>query len=265
MIKKISQSFIKDMIDYNAGRECGNLIRHKYVNDKFVFPSKAQALGSYFEYELTKLLTGVGSLPKDGFQPKAQMQKSGKEPYIEYVRANQNAIRVKEYFDKWKLKVIAAGKKKVFGRFEGTIDLLVEALEDGEDWKKGEVFIIDLKYSGLLDDKWTEFGWAWSDIQRDYHSVQAIHYHMITKGARFFYLVIAPDNVTDIKMLEVTGFTEERINSHKERANLLMADFQRAVQTGFIPYPELSKCLKCPLRSSCEDKAVTPKAIKVSI
>lgn len=268
MIKKITQSFTKDAQDYFAGTLCGNIMKEKWVNERLIeLDSKAAALGAYFEYYFTLLVTGKGTLPKDGKVPERGMYANGKQPLAPYALAEANAVRLKEYFELMGLKVLRAGVKLTKGRFEGTIDLMVECMkaiefDAGKKWKVGDIFIFDLKYSGLLDDKWSNFGWIGllspgPHIQKDYHKVQAIHYSYIGGDYPFYYLVVSSTNENDIGLFHV-GVTEEISQQYRDEAAGLFEKFEFEAKIGFEARPSISVCNGCPLKGECKDKHTYP-------
>jgi len=243
MINKISQSFIKSMRSYIAGTECGNITKAQWIDDRLIeLDSKAVALGSYFEYILT------GALPKNKIIPKPEMMASGKDMMAPYRLAHKNAERVKAYFLAMDLEIIHFGKKYTKGRHEGTVDIIARL--------HGKNIVIDTKYSGLIDDRWSEHGWQWSDIQKKYHGTQAIHYHIVT-GLPFYFLVVSSANVEDVKLFHVP-VSKEMIAGHIKEGNYLFAELNKLKDIGFIARPEISKCLKCPIREGCEDKHTFP-------
>lgn len=305
MIKKISQSFIKDMRDYYTtfNPSCGNLIKAKYVDDRVMDEIeeddddepkaiKSTDQGIYFEYVLTKLLIGKGTLPKSGITPRprfyAKIQKEYDalnekdkdnflfNPYGDgtllapYKLAHLNADRVAEYFKLWGLKVIKAGRNLSKGKFGGTLDLMVECTKEikfpnGHVWKVGYIFVIDLKYSGFLGDrgKWSKHGWQWNKIQRDYHGTQAKQYHYVA-GVPFYFLVCSSKNDRDIKLFYVP-VDKYMIDQHIKEGVYLFERFQVAAKLGFVARPEVARCAKCPLFGECKDKALYPHVEVVNL
>lgn len=228
MIEKISQSFIKDLRSYFAEEECGNIIREKYINDRFFSEEEPgqMELGAYFEYLLTLKLTGNGSIPKDGRIPKPQYMKSelkakrnlktggnenltdeqiaekysfGKdEMYDDYRKVYSNVELVINYFDLMGLKTIEAGVKKTNGRHEGTIDLIVECTKEvkftnGIVWKVGDRFVIDLKYSGLVAKSTNYNKHGWNLVDKDDFKASGLQkeYHG-TQAKEYHYLTGLP-------------------------------------------------------------------------
>lgn len=243
------------------------------MNDRLFEGSKSMKEGAYFEYYFTLLLTGKGSLPKDGKIPKREMYKDGSKPLAEYARAEANAKRLVEYFNGMGIKVVSAGVRQTDGKYEGTIDLICEATKeikfaDGSTWNIGFRFVIDLKYSGLLDDKWNKMGWGGMlqpgyHIQKEHHKIQATHYHMITK-LPFYYLVVSSKNETDLLFLYIP-VSEQMIKDHIEVANNNYDYFEFISGVGFEPRPSISRCNDCPLRAECTDKHTFPHPITIEI
>lgn len=270
MIKRVTQSFIKAMREYIAGEECGNIIREQYIDGRLIDrKSEAMDEGSYFEYKL------CGNLPKSGNVPEPLRTGKG-ELTMEYKRAEHNAEVVKKLlFETWGLKIVKKGVKLTKGNQEGTIDLMVECTMDvkfGDKlWKKGDRFVIDIKYSGLLYDKWEKFGWQWSNIQKSYHGTQAKQYHYIT-GLPFYFLVVGNKNLlkdgswqtTDIKMF-YTPIDEHMIEAHLDEGNDLLEKLKFYGADLLEARPSYSKCIKCPLRENCHDKHEYPHPVEVDL
>lgn len=262
---KITQSFIKAMRGYLVGKTCGNLIDHQYVNGQLLPPSKAMKVGTYFEFCLT------GAIPKDGQIPQPEMMKSGRDMMEPYRKARNDADYVKKIIEATGFKILRSGVKLDKGNYTGTIDIIAETTRDitidGVTIKKGEQVVIDLKYSGLLDDQWNELGWMFTDKQKEYYKTQAVQYHFIS-GMKFFYLV------TDSKHKEKDDETGEplspsikfvytpvdnfMIEQHILEGNDLMEKFELHKSIGFKALPEFNRCNDCPLYETCQDKALIP-------
>lgn len=264
----ISQSFLKAWRKYIHGDLCGHIIHHCYILGKYLPPTKVMKVGIYFEFCLT------GALPKDGKIPAPEWMKSGKDLMEPYRKARNDAKYIKEMIQLMGLKIISFGHNARKGRFTGTIDLIVEATRDivlgGFEIKAGEQIIIDLKYSGLLEDYRSEMGWQFTDKQKEYHKVQAIHYHMI-EGKRFFYWVVdsghkeKDDNDKIIPppfQIFHTPIDKFMVEQHKLQAYADEEKFNIHKEVGFTPRPVFEDCVDCPIREGCKDKAILP-SVKV--
>lgn len=264
---KISQSWFKDFRNYLTGKECGNLIHYKWVEGKFFESTHAQKLGQYVEYLV------LGSLPKDGKVPQPDYLKDGKTLTAPWRIAEGHAYRAKKLIADMGIDIIAAGKKLDKGRHFGTIDAMCRATKDiqlsnGDVLKAGTVFVMDVKYSGLLEDKWNIFGWAMTEEQQLHNAVQATAYHYIT-GLPFFYFVIGANGTletttTDIKFFEFV-ISESAVNNYLADANDLMEKFEYEKIVGFEPRPEYNKCQKCPLKETCADRMMYPQPEVIEI
>ncbi len=268
MIKNITQSFMIDMEDYLNGEQCGNILQKRWVEDVLIdLDSDAAELGCYFEYRLTLLTTGKGSLPKDGHVPHPGMYKTGKEMLAPYKLCHTNIDSVRAYLEKMGLKILHSGVKRTRDNFEGTIDLICECteeikFEDGSMWNIGDKIIIDLKYSALIDDKWNRLGWAGMiqsgpHIQKDYHGKQAVQYHFVADEIPFYFLVTSSTNENDIVLLHIP-VTFEMFNRHIDHGNWLYKEFEFLAGIGFEARPAISRCNKCPIREGCKDKHTFP-------
>jgi hypothetical protein len=263
MIQRISQSFLKDFVAYKAKEKCGELLRAVWVDDKRIDqPSDAMNLGTYFEY------ITFGTLPKSGIKPEPVKIKSG-EPNADYRRAEVSSAVTKQWFETMGFKVIKTGQHYVKGRHEGVIDVLVECtkklvFDDMHRLKKGDVIVIDVKYSGLLEDKWSKHGWMWSPIQRQYHGIQAKQYHYIT-DLPFYFFVKGMANPADCKFFRME-ISPQEIEQHLAFANEAYDEVKfMASVDGFENYPSVEKCFDCVLKETCRSRHEYPDAKLVTL
>lgn len=263
---KITQSFMKSMRAYLAYDLCGNILKHCYVDGKEIDPTDSMNLGSYFEF------ISFGNLPKNKTVPKPEMMKSGNQMMSPYRVCHANSKFTLAYLDKMGLKIIKRGTRLTKGRYEGTIDLMLEATRtiklDGVTIKKGEKIVIDVKYSGLMEDRYSQHGWMFSDIQKEYHGTQAKQYHFISGGLKFFFLVVQSNNKegTDpmVKFFYI-DLNEKAIENHLAEGNELMEQFEFHSKVGFSPLPKFNVCNQCQLRLTCKDRALYPEAEYVDL
>lgn len=281
----ISQSFIKDTDRYLAKELCGNVYESKYVKRNYPDrPSASMAVGTYFEYLAT------GALPKSGEIPQPMYMK-GKGPtdgieglYADYRRAARAAERFKDDLRGMGCKVVEFGQRVTREDYEGTIDAIVEftgmvGLERVESvkigtrvLKPGDRFIIDLKYSGLIDETWTVFGWPvnparWTPAQKRYNGHQAKTYTFLKNGLPYFFYVAASDTKSEGERVffEITGLTEEVIAEHLRMGRKMAGDIPFFQEIGFTAWPSHSHCKDCPLAEGCKDKKTFKDAIQVDL
>lgn len=292
-MKKITQSFITDMLDYLNGGSCGHLMREKWINGRLLSEaSKSQKLGAYFEFIFTKMMTGTGSLPKDAIEPTPELYATCKKELAAHIAnelkkptgrpfraiteadmlapyqlAHKNALRLKEYFDLMGIKILKAGRTLTKGKFEGTIDLICEATKkinwaNGEVWEVGYQFVIDLKYVATIEDNWNPYGWGamkreGENEQKRVHGIQARQYNFIT-DLPFYFMVVSSTNEVDIKFFRIT-ITEKQSEAHIVLGNDMAAKLKFYNEIGWEPRPDISKCLECPLKDECKDVAKYPQ------
>lgn len=275
MITKISQSFIKTMRAYVAGEECGNIVKAVYVDGQMIdYESESMDAGTYFEFITTGSKGKSGVEPQPAYMPSATKGKDPSTWSYEHMTANYrkayiNGVRTKKMLEDIGFKILHINHVITYGRFVGDLDLIVELTRDFGKYKKGDRLVIDLKYSGLLYDKWNKHGWMWSDIQKEYHGTQARQYHHISQKLPFMFLVVGSSNkeidgdklnfeATDMKFFDVE-FEEWMIEKHVEEGNRLFDQFTTYAEIGFVARPEYSKCNKCPLKEKCNEKHTYPR------
>lgn len=272
----ISQSFMKDMKSYLAARTCGEVIESKYVRKDFPDQqSEAMKLGSYFEYILTGAPMRDGTIPKPSFMiSKIKDKKKLKgnedktdewiitqynfgidEMYDGYRMAHRNAVRVKQMMKDMGITIKATQVHVVDGKYDGHLDVIADY--------NGEEVTIDIKYSGLIEDKWNEMGWMMTPEQIEYHKVQAVHYTGIGKRP-MYYLICSSTNEDQIKFIRMT-VDDFAIEQHFINADELYKRFDYDKKIGFNIYPEYTRCKTCALFSRCSFKTQIPKVEVVHI
>lgn len=268
---KISQSFFKDIKSYLAGELCGHIIHHCWILKKLLPPSAAMHVGTYFEFCLT------GALPKDGKPPMPKYNKDGTVA-SSYRKAKHAAAYVKKILAEMGLKMVKTGLTLDYGKFTGTLDIVAEATRelviDNVTINAGEQIILDMKYSGLLDDRWSVHGWGMSDVQKAYKKIQAVHYHMIGKKMKFFYWVVDSSHAEkdadgvmidpEMKVFYIP-IDKEMIDQHVLDANFLFEKFEDEKLFGFSPRPAFNRCNKCALREGCADRMRFPNIETVDV
>jgi hypothetical protein len=284
---KISQSLLKGLLDLRNFKECGLVFKAKYLDNRYELfpPSDTQNLGAWFEYKAT------GSIPKNGEIPQPEYMKRGKDesgnPQLtaEYRLMQEQVNNYNKMIDYYNLELISAGEDikadypNDFGIdviLTGTIDIRAKANKtitaNYQNSKvlvaeQGQEIIIDLKTTGLLDDKWNDFGWEINNLSNKVKLVtQPVHYKYIeylNKGIDipFVFMLFSTRNPNDARIIDFkvdeTSFEEHRTFIDNGISNLLY--FQKH---GYKPLPSMEKCSSCPLNSDCQFKAeVSPISV----
>lgn len=258
---KISQSLIKDWQEFRDEQLCGSVFEAKYITNiwgRTWNDSPIMALGRYFEFILTGAMpTGYKDYPKPNYLKSALKKKSENPDYqfivddmmSEYRLAHRNAERTKELLKKSGIKI---QNSQVFcekGALTGNIDIEAIFIDTGKEIN------IDVKYSGVIYDKWNKFGWMWTPQQMAYNGIQAKQYTVLN-GRPTYFLVVSNTNDKDIKFFhaDIDPFYLEQ---HELMALNLIEKLNFVNDIGWQNYPELSKCESCPLKNSCEDRVTT--------
>jgi len=250
---KVSQSLMKSLQKYFLKQECGLILKAMYVENKDLYKSEAMLLGQYFEYVAT------GQLPKFGNVPQAKKVYEGtpKEKLSEsYQRAYQSAQYCKVLIDKMGIEILSTGETIEHNDAKGTLDIKAR-------WD-GRLSIIDLKYSGLLDNKWDERGWEFNTLnEKDQLMIQSVHYKYIAEAlyeepVDFYFFLFSSTNPSDVRVAKIEVDPMKTLK-HIEDIKLAKQMWQKMVETNnFKPRPSLLKCSTCPLNENCESRALLP-------
>ena len=263
-IPKLSQSLIKSLYKYKLGEECGLLIEASYFN-KVNFPSsEAQELGNYFEYKAT------GQLPRDNHTPEAKLLKNG-NPSLPFARMDKQVENYKYLMKRMNFEVEQTGFSFTNPKYSGIADIIAfdKNIKSKDVYKKR--IIIDLKTSGLLNDKWSEYGWANESIEeKDNLLIQAIHYKILAKyewgidDIPFYFMVFSSKNDWEYKVFKINV---DEVTYQQHYANLLNAQnyLDEQIQKGFRANPSLEKCHSCPMTDTCLQSADIPSIQEVYI
>lgn len=240
----ISQSLIKAYNDYLNGNLCGLLFEKQYLTKEVDSePSDAMKLGHFFEYQAT------GGMPRSGNVPEPVLLKDGKTMDSKYRIAAKQALNFKDYCKKLGIKILEVGKKVNKGGADGTLDIIAEY--------QGKEVVIDLKYSGLLYDKWNELGWESSALPyKEKIMIQAVHYSYLT-GLPFYFWVFSSTNEDDCELFKV-NIDPEVIENHPKIIEKTRAMIELDLEMGFRAYPELVRCKYCPLFLNCKERVESP-------
>lgn len=251
----------KAFMDYKEGKECGLSFKARYFDD-ILFPSTdIMRLGQYFEYICT------GGLPKDGKIPEPDYMKSGKDMLAPY----RNAHLQKEVFE-LTLKhygiTIKHTNEDAKWRLENAscdIDFIGVATRPiGQFIKEGDEIICDIKFTGLIENKWEERGWELESLPyKPKLLIQAIHYKWMGlkkhgKEMPFIFFLHSNTNDIDAKLILV-NLDSTRLDEHERIVEQTLIDVHEEAEKGFKPYPERKRCNDCALATSCEHFRLAPK------
>lgn len=262
---KISQSLMKSLFNYKKGEECGLKIYKQYVEGEEVIPtSEAMNLGNWFEYKCT------GQLPRTGIEPTADLLKNG-DLSIAYRRMSTQVENYKKIIDRYEINILETGYVFKSDKYSGIADIVAE-------WD-GKKCIIDLKTTGRIDDKWSEYGWGDEKFENpdsvlaQFLTIQAVQYKVLAKeewgedNIDFYFFVFSTTDENAMKIFKV-DVDIDRLSKHKEQLDyafhFVNEKFVQKSQEE-LALPNLKRCQECLLNKNCKHQIDVPlvKTIQV--
>lgn len=230
----------------------------------------------------------------------------------EWVLADVQASNFREALKAMGMRIIDTGAKIAHDGAHGNLDLILQVCRDrwdehintylmqemfevtqmmatdGPTWEEctwrdqlGQThygcIVVDLKYTGLMYDKWQDAGW---DLDRLYEKTDTLsqgkHYHWLSGGLPFFFWVFSSKD-EDSKIIRLL-FPEGTVQAHTDEvANAVkLIRSQMAMDTETHPafmtlkngrkyIPTLKDCQQCPLRDECSHRAKVPRIYAISV
>jgi hypothetical protein len=285
----ITQSMLKDFAKMEAGEGCPKQFYYKYIKFENVElrDTSSMNLGKRFEYILT------GQTDKFGITVGPLLTGKG-EKSAEEKRVRANADTASEVLNshgfKFKRLVNETGEALSIGKARSGVSIHTQGMSGTLDLlctKNGQKCIVDLKYSGLLGDKWSEFGWYWEDKNHPnyignnpYQRLQAtqyvaLYYLRFGKKLPFYYAVF--DNRSgkegNYRIFEM-DISDDAITRHLMRikevaialkAMLKTAHLKECEKNAFCPVGEFTRCNGCALAENCTRRVTIQDELKISI
>ena len=221
---KMSQSILKMLYGYLTDTECGIQVKSKILKTTTFPTSDAQLLGQWFEYIAT------GQLPVSGIEPIPKTTRSG-DLTAPFKRVEGHVSNYKAILSKYNIEVLETGKVLETDNYIGTVDILAKI--------DGKLSIIDIKTTGLLHDKWNDYGWHEERLtEREKHMTQV-----------FQYKYLAQQVLKDEFRIEQHELDLEKFYSYLNTKFLKLTDKELAK-------PELKRCSECPV--DCKFRTSVP-------
>jgi hypothetical protein len=268
----ITQSLIKELFEYKSGRACGLQFEAKYVHGLEFPSSDAMKLGQWFEYKCTGQKTKFGHIPEPvRLKAKKATKKQIEDdtikkidiegvPHVQgelskkYTDALEHVKVFKQMIEEYGYEIVETGERLIDKELgiQGDVDITVR--KKGE--KDGRVMFIDTKFSGLLDNKWDDLGWADESLEyKDKIMIQAVHYKLLGfqkygYEPDFFFWVFSSTNTTDRKNIKVV-VDEDKFFEHQNIIKQARQEFENQKAKGWIARPKPKRCGECLLKSKC--------------
>jgi len=299
---RISQSLIKDYRDYQKGFLCGLLFEALHITRTTkIEPTKAMLLGQFFEFlaigSINRDMEGkkLGQYFADGLKQEGmkaidywdEQLAKGIVDDIELAEKHWgvnwfNLIIQAQHFisacEHYEIKFQAIQEKIEHEENGITYVLVIDLIAsfnqyihpDEGKYKELSKVIIDTKATGLINNKWEDYGWAFESlIFKDKLMVQPIFYSLVWQkkfGEKipFFFFVHSNTNQVDRKIIEINigpGCLEDLQVEINEMIEAI--DFLNDV--GYRASPDVIKCYNCPLKNRCEFRANHPQIKSITL
>lgn len=265
----INQSLIKDLFKYQNDELCGLIFVNKWILKQFGGGTKSNNLGHYFEYLCTGALAKGESEP-----PKPEYTKKG-ELTTDFQLAKEQSKFFHELMSDLGIKLISAGDKIIADeKWIGTLDILAEWKSFTDyveyDFKNNpeKKVIIDLKYSGLLEDKWNQYGWHLDTLPRKQGTMlQAKHYKFLFWkkfgfNPPFLFFVFDTKEVGRVKIINVE-IEDWELEQYEDFLMKAKNYFEYQMNIGFLPKPKYETCRKCKYSEWCTFKITKPSIVTI--
>lgn len=254
----ISQSLIKRLWEYEAGEECGMAIREIDILKNYKRePSAAMKLGQYFEYLCT------GQVLRDGSIPEEPLTSTGK-PTADSKRASIQAENFNAILKDKGMEIIDTSVVLQYEDLKAVLDAVVKTPQHEEA-------ILDIKYTGLLGDKWHEMGWTEGGYKFKHKlTIQPLFYKYVywkiygIKDIPFMYAIHSSKNEFDYDIWEVGTTMFDNIIEEIED-NILTARTLIEKSEALIPLPTRKRCARCPVFPDCPFREVVPITKSISL
>lgn len=276
----ISQSLLKDYEDYLFGGMCGLYFQKIYffgMKSKRL-TSKEMRLGQWFEYK------AFGGLPVYGDKPKPDYYVQGPNKGFvtdEFERAEVQAENARELLEAHEFKVKHVSPEMIFENSVTHMDLICTDMKETIFRDRKEVanpdflleVIMDLKYTGLLEDKWKDIGWHLDSLpEKRKLMLQPTHYKWVYAAKKkriptFYFALFSSKADLDRKLIRV-NIDPELISKHEDYVEKAYDEIMLAHEvTGFIPRPSVKNCTDCPVHRlyGCDFYLTVPLIIDIQV
>lgn len=263
----LSFSLIKSYQLYKNGHLCGIQFNEVYLKKKHkTETSNAGKLGHYFEYKAT------GSKPRYGEVPEPKILASGAnkgKPSADFDRANRQAEKFKTLCDAMGIEIVEVGlyiKNEL--RWSGEVDILARP-KKGVKSVLDKLTIIDLKYTGLMNNKWD--GWAIDNLDEKEDKVSQSDHYKILVGEKykepvdFVFWLFSSGTDEGTKFIKV-NHEEGRLTRYAEDANIVHNQLEMDLELdSFRAYPNYNSCNSCPLLNECDKARKIPDVDEITL
>jgi hypothetical protein len=254
----VSQSLIKNVWEYLYAGGCGLAVKEIDILKKYeTKQSDPMKLGQYFEYLCTGQTRRDGSIPEEPKTTKGMPTADGK-------RAKIQAENFNKMLQEKGIEVLETGVTMQHDDLKIVLDAVVKT-------PHYEKAILDIKYTGLLGDKWNDMGWTEGTYQyRHALKIQPIFYKYVwekitgDRDVPFMYAIHSSKNEVDYDLWEVNFVDYGAIMEELEEEIRMVRGCIEHIDK-LSPRPEMKRCAACPVFDDCMFKAVVPTTKNVNV
>lgn len=262
----VSPSLIKDYWAYREKEFCGLVFEEQWITkDMPVVPyeelPEAILIGFRFEYLAT------GALPRRRDEPPGELltptgKRSTKNDHID-----SQVSLFKRTMSRYKVKINQTSFKMELDRG----NYIMKSYQDIFGEINGRPVFIDLKTTGMLDNKWEDTGWGLERlhekkklmIQPAFAKISAREVLHIEDIDYYFY-VASSTNGEDARFIKV-DMSQRKIAEYEDMIEDVGVSVFVEKELQFTPFPDYKKCMTCPLAEKCRYYMDTPAIIKLNL
>ena len=226
-------------------------------------PSMAMKLGTYFEYLATGYVHPSDTAPEPEYSYQGTKNEKLSAPYQ---KAKDSVVLFKKMLTAHKVQVTKIGEYMKFDGCSGISD--IRANIDGVD------SIIDTKYTAMIDDKWSDYGWDTDRLPEKHKTLmQPIHYKYLMqkihgiKDMPFYFWIFSSQNSNKAKIIRI-DVSEEQLDLHEHSFLPKMKKYVKHFfdnPSALEPRPNYNRCSGCSFYNVCPDRVTVPQVEVVSI
>lgn len=259
---RLSPSAIRAYWSYLNGDTCGLLFNDMYYDKTGVKIKETEKMlaGKLFEY------LAAGIVGRDGEIPQALLTPTGKFS-TKNTGIQEQAERFRKTVEQHKMDMfdVSVTLETDMGNY------VLKSITDVCFEKDGLKGLIELKYSGLLGNKWEEYGWEASTLnKRRVHLIQAACNIISARElwgqehVPYYFYVASATNSEDAALFEVV-FDERALAEYTDMIENAYLGIIVEAELGFRAYPDYKRCADCPLAESCFHKSLVPGVTKIVV
>lgn len=262
----ISPSLIKDYWDYRNKEKCGLLFEATWIDRTIpLIPYEELPepilIGFRFEYLVT------GAIPRRRETPPPELltptgKRSSKNDHIE-----AQVSLCKKTLSRYKVEILDTNFKMEYDCGNYTM----KSYQDIYCKIKGKPAFIDLKSTGLLDNKWEDTGWGLERLaQKTKLMIQPAFAKLSAQNVLhledidYYFYVASSTNGEDARFIKV-DMSQRRLAEFADLIEDVGVSVFVEQDLGFTPIPNYKSCIKCPLMEKCSYYVDTPSILKLNL